>query len=237
MEIIVPCAGRSSRFPGVRPKYLLTDYSGKMMVENAVKNYIGKFNITIIILKEHDEEYGSKKKLLEAFGDNVKVVVLDNETSGPAETVYKGIVEAKIPDNSPVLVKDCDSFYDAKLENGNVIYIGKLSKHPRIRTVSAKSYTVTNNQGIITTVVEKKIVSDNFCVGGYQFESSKIFKDAFENINTSGEIFISHIIDYMINKNHIFIESEVENFVDVGVLEDWREYNNRPTYFLSLIHI
>ena len=39
MEIILPCAGLSSRFPNLRPKYLLTDYSGKMMIEGAIKNH------------------------------------------------------------------------------------------------------------------------------------------------------------------------------------------------------
>ena len=49
MEIILPCAGASSRFPNMRPKYLLSDYANRMMVENAAKNYIGKYRVTIVI--------------------------------------------------------------------------------------------------------------------------------------------------------------------------------------------
>jgi hypothetical protein len=206
-----------------------------MMIENAVKSYIDKFNITVIILKEHDEKYEAKRKLTEAFGDSVNIVVLENETSGPAETVYQGLLRSsRISKDSPILIKDCDGFYESKNENGNVIYVAKLSKHPKIRTASAKSFTITNNQGIVTTVVEKKIVSDNFCVGGYQFESANTFMKAYESIQVSGEIFVSHIIDYLINHDNIFVESEVENFVDVGVLEDWRDYNNKPTYFCDI---
>ena len=36
MEIIVPAAGLSTRFPNMRPKYTLTDFTGKMMFEKAI---------------------------------------------------------------------------------------------------------------------------------------------------------------------------------------------------------
>jgi ABC-2 type transport system ATP-binding protein len=52
------------------------------MIENAAKNFIGKYNITIVILKEHDEKFKAKDKLIEAFGDKVGIVILDEPTSG-----------------------------------------------------------------------------------------------------------------------------------------------------------
>jgi 2-C-methyl-D-erythritol 4-phosphate cytidylyltransferase len=57
MEIILPCAGLSTRFPNLRPKYLLTDYNGKLMVENALKNFVNKHNITLIILDKHNKDF------------------------------------------------------------------------------------------------------------------------------------------------------------------------------------
>lgn len=231
----MPCAGLSTRFPNMRPKYLLTDYSGKMMIENAVKNYIEKYNVTIVILKEHDRRFKAKDKLIEAFGDKVKIVILDKPTTGPADTVYQGIKSSVIT-NQPILIKDCDGFFDSDLAPGNVIYVSKLSKNPDIRNAPAKSYTITNNQNIITSVVEKKIVSDSFCVGGYQFESALNYVNAFEKLkdSTNGEIFVSNIIDYMITNNHIFVEKEVSNFIDVGTADDWFNYNNKPTYFCDI---
>lgn len=234
MEVIVPCAGLSSRFPGVRPKYLLTDYKGEMMIENAVKNYVGLHNITVVILKEHDDMYDARSKLNSVFGDKVDVVVLDARTKGPAETVYQTLKIKNIDENASLLIKDCDGFYSSNEETGNVIYIAKLSKYPNTRTAAAKSYTVTNEQGVISTVVEKQIVSDSFCVGGYQFGSVKSFVKSYEEIVHDGEIFVSHVIDHMISRDHVFIESEVKDFIDVGVIDDWFEYNNRPTYFCDI---
>ena len=177
----MPCAGLSTRFPNLRPKYLLTDYSGKLMIENAAKHFIGKHNITIAILKQHNEKFNAENKLREAFGDKVNIVVLDEPTSGPADTVYQTIMKAKyfFTSVSPMLIKDCDGFYDTDLIDGNAIYVSKLSKNPDIRNAPAKSYTITNEQGIITSVVEKQIVSDSFCVGGYQFASIGDFFNTF----------------------------------------------------------
>jgi len=234
MEVIIPCAGASSRFPNMRPKYLLTDYAGRLMVENAAEHYIGKHRVTIVILKEHDEKYMARKKLQEAFGNRIDIVMLDKLTKGPADTVYQAIKRGRVNLSSPLLIKDCDGFYETNEQEGNVIYIAKLSKHPRIRTAGAKSYTLTNDQGIINSVVEKRIVSDHFCVGGYQFETAQSFVDAFDKLSTTGELFVSNIVDYMISQNNIFFESEVENFIDVGTAEDWFDFNNKPTYFCDI---
>ena len=234
MEVIIPCAGASSRFPNMRPKYLLTDYAGRLMVENAAEHYIGKHRVTIVILKDHDERYQARKKLEEAFSNKVDIVVLDKVTSGPADTVYQAIKRGRVNLSSQLLIKDCDGFYKTNEQDGNVIYVAKLSKHPKIRTAGAKSYTLTNDQSIINSVIEKKIVSDNFCVGGYQFETGQSFTEAFEKLSTSSEIFVSNIVDYMISQKSIFFESEVENFIDVGTADDWFDFNDKPTYFCDI---
>ncbi len=234
----MPCAGLSTRFPNMRPKYLLSDYNNRLMIENAAKNFIGKYNVTIAILKQHNEMFNAENKLREAFGDKVNIVVLDKPTSGPADTVYQAIMNSEyfFSSVSPVLIKDCDGFYDTDLVDGNAIYVSKLSKNPDIRNAPAKSYTITNEQGIITSVVEKQIVSNSFCVGGYQFASIGEYVDTFEKLkdNATSEIFVSNIIDYMISNGAVFNEKEVENFVDVGTADDWFKFNNKPTYFCDI---
>ena len=234
----MPCAGLSTRFPNMRPKYLLSDYNNRLMIENAAKNFIGKYNVTIAILKQHNEMFNAENKLRDAFGDKVNIVVLDEPTSGPADTVYQAIMKAEyfFTSVSPMLIKDCDGFYDTDLVDGNAIYVSKLSKNPDIRNAPAKSYTITNEQGIITSVVEKQIVSNSFCVGGYQFASIGEYVDTFEKLkdNATSEIFVSNIIDYMISNGKVFNEKEVENFIDVGTADDWFKFNNKPTYFCDI---
>ena len=236
MEIIMPCAGLSTRFPNMRPKYLLTDYSGKMMIESAIKNFLGKHKIIITILRDHDEKYKASQKLKDAFGDKVNIVVLGQPTAGPADTVYQTLMTGVVNMNSPILIKDCDGFYDADLVEGNAIYVSKLSENPDIRNAPAKSYTITNEQNIISSVVEKKIVSDSFCVGGYQFGSAATFAHAYRMLTTTwkSEIFVSNIFDYMISTGSVFVEQNTRNFIDVGTADDWFKYNDKPTYFCDI---
>lgn len=236
MEIILPCAGLSTRFPNLRPKYLLTDYAGRLMIENAVKNYLGKHNITIVILDKHDKDFGSVKKLKEVFGEMVNIVILDKPTLGPADTVYQGIIKGNVDKKSTILIKDCDSFFDHTEIEGNAICVSSLSKNPNVRNASAKSYVISNEQGIVSTVIEKKIVSENFCVGGYQFEKAEDFIKTFDHLKNSfsKEIFVADIIDYAISTGLIFLINEVINYTDVGVSDDWFEYNNKPTYFCDI---
>lgn len=236
MEIILPCAGLSTRFPNLRPKYLLTDYQGKLMVESALTNFINKHRITIIILDKHNKDFSAEKKLREAFGNTINIVILENPTSGPADTVYQGIIKGNIDKDSSILIKDCDSFFDSKDIDGNAICVTSLTKNPNIRNASAKSYIIADEQNIISTVVEKQIVSDRFCVGGYQFDKASDFINAFDQLRTSmtTEIFVSQIIDYHISNGAIFKANEVENFVDVGTSPDWFEFNNKPTYFCDI---
>ena len=77
MDIIVPCAGRSSRFPGMRPKYLLVDYSGQLMVERSIASIRKYGRIHIIILREHCYEYHAEQILRECFGDTVNIIILE----------------------------------------------------------------------------------------------------------------------------------------------------------------
>ena len=42
MEIVVPAAGLSTRFPDMKPKYLLYDYKHDMMLINALRPFIDR---------------------------------------------------------------------------------------------------------------------------------------------------------------------------------------------------
>ena len=90
MAIIIPCAGKSSRFPGTRPKFLLTMFDGKLMIEHAISPYIDTDQIHIIILSEHEEKYDARIALESIYNDNknVHIHTLKQQTNGPAETVY-----------------------------------------------------------------------------------------------------------------------------------------------------
>ena len=64
-SLIIPVAGKSSRYPGMRPKWLLTMPDGKLMIEKSVSLIdLNKFKrIIIIALNEHVKKFSEIKVL------------------------------------------------------------------------------------------------------------------------------------------------------------------------------
>jgi len=234
MHVIVPAAGLSTRFPGMKPKYLLYDYKHTLMIGNALYPLIDMgYKVTIGILKSHDEEYNASEFLRHEFGKLVNIVVLEEPTKGPADTVYQ-IIEKLGLYSEEIFIKDCDSFFDHDPQEGNYVCVSKISQHEILKKLASKSFTVSNNQGIITDIVEKEVVSDTFCVGGYKFSSALLFKQAFKRLTNSREVFVSDVIGMLIGDLQIFKEVQVTNYTDVGTSQDWFEYNDKPVIFCDI---
>ena len=233
MEIIVPAAGLSSRFPGMKPKYLLYDYSHKLMLQRALAPYKGH-NVTIGILKEHDDKYNAVDFIRHEFGEDITIVVLDKPTNGPADTVYQILCQSGIEPCREFLIKDCDSFFDHELTSGNYICVSDISEHEVLNRLGSKSFVISNEQGVITNIIEKKVVSNKFCVGGYKFQSVGEYLENFESISTEKEIFVSDVISMMLQKGRIFTEKPVINYTDVGTAQEWFKYNDKPVIFCDI---
>jgi len=218
MHIIVPAAGLSSRFPTLEPKFLLEDSNGHIMLYRSVQPYLKKYKVTVGILQAHEEKF-NVSKILQKKDDNINIVFLPNLTRGPAETVFEIIKRSRIEDE--ILVKDCDNFFNSNYEQGNLVYISQLQKHSNLRE-KEYSYLRTNKNNQVEKIVEKEIISDYFCVGGYKFESSLKYCYYFENFVSNGaEIYLSHIIQYMIYQGEYFKTSMVRNFLDFGTYDIW----------------
>ena len=232
MEVIVPAAGLSTRFPNMKPKYLLLDKNDRMMLAKSINPYLSEgHNVTVGILQAHIDKYDSYNLLKAQFGDKINIVVIPKVTSGPADTVYQIIKAANIPEDSEFLIKDCDSYFTHTNTPGNYICISRIANHFMLSNLAAKSFVVSNEQGIITDIIEKKVVSDKFCVGGYKFESIKLYVDTYEKLNSNvhNEIFVSHIIQECLMNDCIFFEKDVQGYNDVGTIEDWQKYNESLT--------
>jgi len=233
MEIVVPAAGLSTRFPDMKPKYLLYDYKHDMMLINALRPFIDRGDrIHIGILKEHEEKYNVTEQIKHEYA-NCLIYILDKPTRGPADTVYQIIKMAGLH-TSEIFIKDCDSYFDHEFSDGNYVCVSKISQHEVLKKLSSKSFTVSNNNGIITDIVEKEVVSDTFCVGGYKFSSAMMFKREFESLTSDRELFVSDVISRCISDMQMFTEKLVYNYVDVGTSQDWFEHNDKPVIFCDI---
>lgn len=242
MVIVVPAAGRSKRFPDMRPKYILRDYTGQTMGKKAVEPWLNDENTHIVfgILRDHLIKFETVLHLQSDI-PKLNAIYLDQETQGPADTVYQVlqelIREEIITSDESLFIKDCDSFFTLDSMPANFIAVSYIEKHEILKKLSSKSFVKVNDQGIVIDIAEKEVISNAFCVGGYGFESVAKYTDAFEaiaSVNSSDEIYVSHVISYLLQTGTTFTTQEVKNYIDVGTAEDWFEYNNKPTVFCDI---
>lgn len=244
--LIIPCAGRSSRFPNVRPKWMLYYPDGKMMVEKAIDGLdLGKYDKVIItITKHHCEDYNADRVLNDAFhfdsNQKYKLCILDDYTASQSETIYLTIRKEKI--TGRFAVKDSDNYIVADPADAANFVVGLHipTFQKNISRLQQKSFLRLNEQKNINDIIEKKIVSDEICIGMYGFESTELFNKAYEHlsrINTSGyEIYLSHIISYLIStKQAIYQCVEASDYEDWGTLQDWYKLlDQRRTYVINI---
>lgn len=240
-NLVVPAAGRSARFPDMKPKWLLTHPDGQLMIEKTLSNFeFERYDkIIITILQEHCEKYDADIILRQIFGDRVDLCILENQTADAAETIYETIKRHEL--EGYITVKDSDCYVQAAypLKKSYVVGIS-LDKLEDNICVKNKSFIIKNDEDIIIDIVEKRVVSQIICLGTYCLKiESFIF--AYNKIRNTpiykfkNEVYISHIISYLIEDNKIFHFVEAEEFVDWGTLPDWRrEQRKYMTYFFDI---
>ncbi len=241
--LIIPCAGKSSRFPNMKSKWMLTHPDGKLMIQKSIEGInLEIFNrIIITILREHIEKYEADLILKQAFENNskIEICILEKPTKSASETVYETL---KIMDvKGSFIVKDSDNFVKITLpqKSKNFIVGFDIHKHPKISNIPEKSFLIVNNQNITQDIIEKKIVSHIICLGIYGFEDTDEFKKTFIYLSQNGienELFISHTISYILSQKKIIFEYiEAEDYKDWGTINEWIEEQKKyQTYFIDV---
>ena len=123
--LIIPVAGNSSRFPGLRPKWLLTMPDGKLMIEASIDTLdLLQFDrIIVVCLKEHVEKYinlESYSNALETtYGKSFEFIILDQPTKSQSGTVYEALKRADV--TKSFFIKDCDNSFKYTFHGGNEV--------------------------------------------------------------------------------------------------------------------
>lgn len=238
-NIILPCAGSSSRFPNVKPKWLLTHPLGNPMVFESIRGLnIKDENIYLVCLNKHINDYAvNLEKLEEIFYElfpkaTLNFVSLDQETKNQPETVYNCIQRLNL--NGSIFIKDCDNFYSSPIPLSNSV--SSFDVHDlEYTTIGNKSFIQCDENGFVINIVEKKVISSEISVGGYCFSDASEFCKYFLNSRNDNHLYISHIIFKMILDGVIFQKNEVRNYLDWGTIKEWNQYKSSyNTLFLDI---
>lgn len=245
INIIIPAAGKSSRFNTGKPKWMRTHPDGRLMIEHSVDNITKlegvKCNIYVITLQEIEEKHNAISILTNTSLSNVEIILLRKETSSPAETILQGVNNSKSIDISlPTILKDSDNYINLNLETKDFnenFSVGCDLNSFEIKNVSNKSFLIYNSLMQITDFVEKRVVSDTISVGTHCLNNFSEFLVVLENCimnQREDEIFISHIISEMILRGEIFKIKLVSEYKDFGTQNEWNEemFDHR-SYFVD----
>ena len=98
MNLIIPAAGQSSRFPKMRPKWMLTHPNGNLMLAEAIRGLVVPEleKIYLTVLSAHLQEFqcleGIQKQFAQlGLADKLVVVALDKPTQSQPETIARAI--------------------------------------------------------------------------------------------------------------------------------------------------
>jgi hypothetical protein len=245
VTLVMPIAGENNRFSGVYKWKLVDPVTNLPMLLAGIAPLMedNKFDEVLVFpLKSHYDLmpffFESLVEIaLSKWNVNLHMFPIESTRSQP-ETVYKGLVEAARMGITVdrFLVKDCDNQWNV-LKGGvlnqagfnwNYVVYANLSDYSQVHAQN-KAYIEFNGMNIISNIVEKKVISDNFVVGGYGFSSFHDYQRAYletkDVFRGDAEFHLSHLIyGDMLVHNARYYAVECKKYLDWGTLDDWNKY-------------
>lgn len=217
MNIVFPLCGKGERFKQAdyaMPKPLISIW-GKPMIRRLIESLtITKNDRLFFVYTKELEWFGFADLLRFWFPEyDMLFVVLDEDTSGPAETLYK-VLEHIENKTDRVISIDCDTFYQS-----NVLNMYKESGYENcifyfedVYHVPLYSYINLDSEGLITQIAEKRKISNNANVGIYCFRDVSTYEKFYEDQHHS----ISEVFAKMLGRNERVNAIEIDDFCCVG---------------------
>lgn len=233
MNILIPMAGAGSRFEkaGYKdPKPLIKVFDKPMIswVVNNVKNDDAHY--IFIAQKEHCEKYDFENTI-KNICKKYSIIQIEGITEGAACTTLlaKHLInndDQLITANSDQYVEwsndEFKSFYSNPDLDGNILIFN--SNHPKW------SYVKTNN-GYVTEVKEKVVISDMATVGIYYWKKgSDYVKCAEQMINNNdrfnNEFYVCPVFNYAVKNNKKIGVFNIKKMWGLGTPEDLEYFHD-----------
>jgi len=166
-----------------------------------------------ICQEEHLEKYHLSEEL-ERMAPGCAIITVDHITEGAACTVL--LAEKYIDNSDALMIANSDQFVDTNIDS----YIAAMGSYEGlIMTMPANdpkwSYIRYDENGFVTLVREKEVISDQATVGIYNYKQGSDFvKYAHQmiekNIRVNGEFYVAPVYNEMIEAGKKLV------FCDVG---------------------
>ena len=207
LNIVIPMAGRGSRFATVGytdPKPLIPVH-GTPMIRLVIDNLRPpvEHRFVFVCQREHVQAYGLDR-LLPQWAPGCVIVPIDGITEGAACTVLAA--REAIDNDDPLVIANSDQFVEYDFGD-YVAALGDRRLDGLIMTMYADdpkwSFVETSDEGLVTRVVEKEVISDEATVGIYSFARGADFVRSADAMiaadqRVNGEFYVAPVYEVLI---------------------------------------
>lgn len=231
LNVIVPMAGHGSRFAVAGytfPKPLI-EVNGRPMIQVVKESLNIEAHYIFIVQREHYEKY-QLRYMLNMIAPGCDIVQADGVTEGAACTVL--LAKEFINNENPMLIANSDQQIDWNSNEclyafsadgiaGGIITF--KSVHPQY------SFAKVNEEGFVSEVAEKKVISDDATVGLYYWSHGADFvkyaeRMIMKNIRVNNEFYCCPVYNEAIQDGKKIRVKRVEKMWSLGTPEDLTYY-------------
>ncbi|HDV0904484.1 TPA: glycosyltransferase family 2 protein [Vibrio fluvialis] len=235
--IMIPMAGMSSRFFKAgysKPKYML-EAKGKTLFEHSVLSFEKYFKDELFVFVIRDV-YETRKFVIDQVKKlgikDFKIVCLDVETKGQAETVFLGL--DGIDDNESLTIFNIDTF------RPEFSYPDLSSKEDGYLEVFQGSgdnwsFVLPENEEstLLVETAEKRPISDLCCTGLYYFNKVSDFKISYNDylnkpkeLWEKGELYVAPLYNFLIKngKSIHYHKIERDEVIFCGTPDEYDDF-------------
>ncbi len=241
LNIVIPMAGRGSRFavagyPDPKPLIPIENIPMiRWIIANLRPTQAHRF--IFVCLEEHLRQYGLEEKLAQ-WSPGCKVVPVSAVTEGAACTVL--LARDFIDNDDALMIANSDQWVDVAIDD-YLLAMGNAQADGWIMTMTANdpkwSFLRFDDEGNITEVVEKQVVSNEATVGIYNFAKGSDFVRAADGMiaqdfRVNGEFYVAPVYNGLVAEHkkigYYSIGSEADGMYGLGIPEDLRLFESLP---------
>jgi dTDP-glucose pyrophosphorylase len=231
LNVLIPMAGAGSRFAQMGytfPKPLI-EVNGKPMIQVVVENLNIEAHYIFIVQKENYEKY-NLKYLINLIAPGCDIVQVEGVTEGAACSTL--LAKDYINNDAPLVMANSDQFiewnsnecmyaFSADEIDGGIITFE--ASHPKW------SYARVGDDGFVSEVAEKKVISNDATVGVYYWKhGSDYVKYAEEmiekNIRVNNEFYVCPVFNQAIEAGKKIKVKKIQKMWGIGTPEDLNHF-------------
>ena len=203
--LLVPMAGKGQRFldKGYTTPKQFIDIDGKTMIEWSFRSFNWEnCEVIFVVRREQIDSWEVDKKLKKIFGNNIKIIIAEEETEGTVCSCL--LAKEYINKDAPLGITTLDVYFRPHF---NLHSIKDTHVDGCLLTIEtdnpAYSYSKVGKDGLVEKTAEKEVISTHGNVGFYCFSKGSDFVKyaeqlVKENIRSKNEFYVAPLYNLLI---------------------------------------